>query len=1009
MKINNSRSAFFLVIIFAVTAVLMLSIYNTYISYVKYQEMEQSTYDIKVIKKIDKLLEKIDEEKLYAAIYMGTKEEKGLSKVKVYQKLVDLELSDLLKIMKGNESLKADRLLIKSFNLKLKNLRHSVAILDKNYTDLLMKGYHQQIIVPLLEMMKGLTNYSFIRAYNSGYYYKLAKLKENLLLERSLIAHVLSHKVPMSSTELVFWESLLNRDETPKFYGEFSNIVTIAKLTNIIAPANFLDINKKERGRIFLDARKGVYTTPLNVWLVRSNEKVEKLTQAQLFLIQEVQRHIEQDISTMKETTLNYLNIATFLLVMLSILIYFFRNNARNNRLLEYTLKDIEADLDEKQKREIARVLQKNDTIEIYKFLANAIKEPSRAKDHFLANMSHEIRTPLNGIIGFTNILKDTDLKEDQREFINIIEESSNNLISIVNDILDFSKATSGKIEFEDISFNVMEKFEASIDSYAAKAAQKNIDLKLFIDPTLPVELRGDPTKISQIIINLLSNAIKFTDEGGKVEVRIVKLDESKDRVKVKFMVIDTGIGISEEQKSKIFDEFSQADASTSRKFGGTGLGLTISSKFVSLMGGKLEVESQEGEGATFSFALDMPKSEASQRREKPMLANVHVGYVVVDHPSEVDDNFKAYLAYMGAKLTIYSVEQLLHQVEEYPDILFIDHRYMQDESIMEKLLGLGIKTVLVSTAEIEGCNCDLKDQVSKVLYKPVSYNKILRALKLVESKPLRLQEPPAPVTKINDKELSMEFSNVHALVAEDNVINQKLIQNILSRLGITVTLAGDGLEAFNLYKKEAFDIIFMDIQMPIMCGEEASEKILAYEKEHQKSHVPIVALTANTTPADRERYLAFGMDRYLKKPIDMKELMTILESYFPLKDVRECISPDQNREKQDGARIILYKETPLTGKIYAAVLNNLGYRVDTYCSEAEFIGHLEDHAYKFALFDAKPFHKANSDNFIVDLIRDSGATPIAFVEEGYEDSYCERLKPVETANDISEKLRKCG
>ena len=1008
MKIKNSKGASFLLIIVAVTGILLLLLYYTYLSYGQYREMKQSTYDIKVITKLDRLLDKINEESLCSAIYMGTGKEKDLNKVKVYQKLVDLELKDLLGMMDKSQEVTQHQRVLNKLPKELVEIRHSVAVFDQNYQTVLIQGYQQKIIKPLTQFMEELTKYTFIQEYNSGYYYKLAKLKENLFLERNLIAYTLSHAKAMSKEELLLWESLLNRDEIPKFYGEFSNIVTIAKLTNIIAPESFSNINNKERGAIFLGSLYGNYPITLDQWLSRSKEKIEKLSQAQKLLLNDVKMYIDRDIASMKEKTLNYVNISAFLLVMLIILVYFFRNNARNNRLLEYTLKDIEADLDIKQKREIAKVLQKNDTIEIYKFLANAIKEPSRAKDHFLANMSHEIRTPLNGIIGFTNILKDTELQEDQREFLNIIEESSNNLISIVNDILDFSKATSGKIEFENIPFNVMDKFEASIDSYAAKAAQKNIDLKLFIDPTLPVELKGDPTKISQIIINLLSNAIKFTDEKGRVEIRIEKLSEGEESVKVKFTVKDSGIGISEEEQEKIFDEFSQADASTSRKFGGTGLGLTISSKFVALMGGKLEVESQEGEGASFSFSLNLERSEHHQERVRPNLNHINVGYIMMGSADELDENLKSYLTYMGANLELFSCQALLTlEKERYPDILFVDHMYMQDETMMTSLVELGIKVVLISTAEIESCNCAIKDQIAKVLYKPVSYNKVLRALKLVESAPLKPVEHEQHLTKVNDEDLNQPFKDIKALVAEDNIINQKLIQNILSRFGIKVTIANNGLEALNLCKEENFDIIFMDIQMPVMCGEEATQKLLEYEQTEQKKHTPIVALTANTTASDRERYLAMGMDKYLKKPIDLKDLTNILEAYFPLEEIRETIIlEDENKEE---GRIILYKETPLTAKIYSAVLNNLGYKVDTYSSENEFIEHLGSYDYKFALFDAKPFSSVNSDNFIVDIIRDSGATPIAFVEDENSDSSCERLKPVGTANEISETLKKCG
>jgi len=1007
MKIKNSSNTSLFVMVLAVTGILLLLLYYTYLSYGQYREMKYSTYDISLVKKIDRLLNKIDEEKLCSAIYMATEKEKDLNKVKVYQKLVNLELVNLLDDIKRHKNLIKDQQKLEHLIMDLTSIRHSVAILDESYQNILIKKYQEKIISPLLSFMNDLTKYKFIKKYNSNYYYKLAQLKENLFLEKSFISYVLSRAKAMTNEELLLWESLIKHDETPKFYGEFNDVITISKLTNIIAPESFLDINKKVRGKIFIGSLYGEYSVSSEEWLFFSKNKIAKLTKAQNFLLDEINILVDADIRNMRDESINYIVISTLLFIILIILIYFFRNNSKNNRLLEYTLQDIEADLDEKQKREISKVLKKNDTIEIYKFLANAIKEPSRAKDHFLANMSHEIRTPLNGIIGFTNILKETDLKEDQREFINIIEESSNNLISIVNDILDFSKVTSGKIEFEDIFFNVMDKFEASIDSYAAKAAQKDIDIKLFIDPSLPLELRGDPTKISQIIINLLSNAIKFTDVGGEVEVRIEKLSEIEDFVTLKFMVIDNGIGISEEQKSKIFDEFSQADASTSRQFGGTGLGLAISRKFVSLMGGNLEVESQQGEGATFSFSLNLYQNSDKEVRVIPNLNHINVAYVSISNEDEIDDNFKTYLSYVDANLENYLYEDLLElDKSSYPDILFVDHRYIKDELIMESIVKLGIKTILISTHEIESCTCSIKDNITKILYKPISYNKVIRALNLVELKEIKKIKNQQCLTKVNDKDLDKAFSNINALVAEDNIVNQKLIQSILGKFGINVSLANNGLEAVDLYKSRKFDIIFMDIHMPLMNGEEATKKILEYEEESEKEHTPIVALTTKTSTVDRDRCLALGMDKYLEKPIDIKALTSILEEYSPLKRIRETIFlDDKNREE---GRIILYKETALTAKIYSAVLNNLGYKVDTYSKEEEFIDQLKSYTYRFALFDAKPFISTNRDTFIIDSIRNSGATPIAFVDEN-DNSYCDQLKLAGTANEISEVLKKCG
>jgi CheY-like chemotaxis protein len=622
--------------------------------------------------------------------------------------------------------------------------------------------------------------------------------------------------------------------------------------------------------------------------------------------------------------------------------------------------------------------------------------------------MSHEIRTPLNGIIGFTNILKESELKEDQQEFLSIIEESSNNLIHIVNDILDFSKVTSGKIEFENISFNIMNKFEATVDSYAAKASQKNIELNLFIDPKLPTNLIGDSTKISQIIINLLSNAIKFTDEGGTVDVRIEKLSQIEDLVTLKFSVKDSGIGISSEQQDKIFDEFSQADVSTSRKFGGTGLALTISSKFGALMGGKLEVESKEGKGATFFFSINLRKSIEAKERVHDDFSQIEVSYITLPNKKPNYKNLEIYTKYINAKFKTYSYKEIFKLEErDLPNIIFIDHQYIKDKEKISSLLKLNTKIVLLTTAEIEKCKYPIKEQVSKVIYKPINYSKTLRVLKLVKDKSIDNKQT---LTKVNDSRLTQAFKGVKALVVEDNIINQKLIYSLLTNFNISVTIANNGLEALNLRKQNRYDIIFMDIQMPIMSGIESTQNIIEYEKERDEKHVPIVALTANTIQGDKEKYLASGMDRYLQKPIDVEELMTILEEYFPINEIRDVIPLKNNIQstQQEIFKIILYKETLLTAKIYSAILNNLGYKVDMYSSEAEFISNLNNNEYKFALFDIKPFRVAHSDDFLVKQIRNSGATPIAFVEDNYS-SDCETLNSVGTVNEIYQKLKKCG
>ena len=832
----------------------------------------------------------------------------------------------------------------------------------------------------------------------------LLELEENLNREKNFITAILTSSKKMTDEDLLHWEGFVKNDVIPDF-SKLGDTLLRTKLESILEKKYYVTMGEVERGRVFIGLIDGKYTISIKEWSESFRKKINKLSEIEEIILADIKGGINVKVEVIKDKLFKSILITAILFAILLLFFYIYFNIDINSRLLSNTLKDLESDLDEKQKREIKEVIRKNDTQEIYKFLANAIKEPSRAKDHFLANMSHEIRTPLNGIIGFTNILKDTELKEDQREFIEIIEESSTNLITIVNDILDFSKITSGKIEFENISFNVMEKFEASIDAYAAKAAQKDIELGLYIDPELPVELMGDAIKISQVIINLLSNAIKFTEPKGEVKVSIEKHSETKEQVTVRFAVKDSGIGVSKEQQSKIFDAFSQEDVSTSRKFGGTGLGLTISSKFVKLMGGELTIDSIQGEGSTFYFTISLNKSEHSKERVIPKLNQRNIAYIPVDNEKKVDKNLQAYIEYTGAKFKIYTYSEVINLGESFvADTLFVERKAIKNEIEMKNLLNLNSKIVLLTTTEMMSCPLAIKDKISKIVYKPVNFSKTMKALQLADNNSLHINKK---VIKVNGLKSNKVFTGVNALVAEDNLINQKLIKNILNNFDITVTLASDGAKAVELYKENKYDMIFMDIQMPVMSGVEATKEILKYEKSNNIKHTPIVALTANVIESDKEKYLAAGMDRYLKKPIDVEELVVIIEEYFPIQKLRDTLTLESKNELKNSKKsnILLYKELELTGKIYSAVLSNLGYSVDMYSSKTKFLEQLDNKKYDFALFDAKPFRTINSDKLIVDLIRVNGATPIAFVEKDNNSNYCATLNPVENVKVIENKL----
>ena len=336
-------------------------------------------------------------------------------------------------------------------------------------------------------------------------------------------------------------------------------------------------------------------------------------------------------------------------------------------------------------------------------------------------------------LLGLRSYSNQTATTEEQEEFITVIENSSDNLLTIVNDILDLSKIKADKIELESIEFDPVEKFESAIESYAARAAEKNVAFNMFIDPELPSRIVGDPTKISQIIVNLISNAIKFTSEQGKVDVQVAKIGESEQYTTIKFSVSDSGIGINEEQQEKIFDAFSQADVSTSRKFGGTGLGLAISGKLASLMGGRLKIESEEGKGATFFFTLSFPKAENVVERVIPDMSKYTVGFVVPDFESVLDmnRNLGCYIAYTHANYRIYSDDELLDKnIENLPDIIFIDQNYHQRKGELEKYLALNTKVIVMLSGNKKRSIEGLEDHIDRVIYKPLNFTKDIKSFR---------------------------------------------------------------------------------------------------------------------------------------------------------------------------------------------------------------------------------------------------------------------------------------
>ncbi|MEO1927872.1 MAG: ATP-binding protein [Nautiliaceae bacterium] len=876
-----------------VPSIILISIsgYFLYVNYGKYSSTQKSLKYLQLAKTLEDMLLYLGQERGTSSIYAVSKGQYPNSKKIVLQKrqLFTKSVNRFKNFINKHPEFYNDAKDVLSFLNRLDATRKKIDSFKENYIKGDFFKYYTVLEQKIMNLQSKIYSH-FPQEIKDKYAVKieLEKLIAYSGITRGFGSYYITADMPMSENEY--------KNVLLKYFHDsnilITSILSHQKIKQLLHSKEFQNIERNIKTNIFYlqQANQEYYITgEFNGYPIDALDFFSTFTK-RISVFQDIVHYLNKNINEVlnsiiaQEIKTRNINLTIFVLAILMLLLGFYIEKAIIKHihtlsdlitsLTPITGKKIEIDITTAKGMDEALKIV-DEAIKITQASVKKAEEATKAKSLFLANMSHEIRTPLNGILGFLELLNTTDLTEEQIDYVNTIAQSAKNLLQIVNNILDVSKIESNKVSLELIDFKALDEFENTLEIFGTPAAQKNIEFITEISPNMPSVIKGDILKIKEIITNLMSNAIKFTPENGTISVKI-KLEKIIDnKAKIYFEVKDTGIGMSEEQKEKVFEAFSQADESVTRKYGGTGLGLTIVKSYIEMMGGQIYVESELNKGTKFYFDLMFEIVNPKPKFDKNFFANKEIAILNTQKESLRKETTIEYLNYFGAnKVGFNDINELraLQGREKFDGVMiFYDE---SDKSVIEELDALNIPKIFVASYS-------KKEIINKLNYEAVIFDpnlpsKIFKALESLEKVPTNSQTK----TNVKEKVQHKEIYSLKALIAEDNPINQKLLQTTLKTLGIESDIAKNGLEAFNKYttNPNKYDVIFMDVQMPVMDGLEATHEILEFEAEEGVAHTPIIAVTANVLKGDRERFLGAGMDEYISKPISKDALLKILE-----------------------------------------------------------------------------------------------------------------------------------